>query len=147
MNNLLVNAPDGLQLVIGVMESGSYFDDSRVIWDERIDGELPSITLGGMVRSGANLIYSQPRMDEHIAATQPATPQSVTMRQARLALLAAGLLDTVQAAIVAAGPAAKIEWEYATEVQRSAGLIPAMATALGMTDAQIDVLFVAAAAL
>ncbi len=74
-------------------------------------------------------------------------PQSVTMRQARLALLAAGLLDAVESAILTAGTAAKIEWEYAQEVQRNAGLIPKMAQALGMTDAQIDDLFVAAAAL
>lgn len=74
-------------------------------------------------------------------------PQSVTMRQARLALLGAGLLETVEAAIVGAGPAAKIEWEYAKEVQRASGLVLAMATALGMTEAQIDALFVEAAKL
>lgn len=74
-------------------------------------------------------------------------PQSVTMRQARLALLAAGLLDPVNIAVLAAGSAAQVEWEYASEVQRSAGLVPAMAAALGMSDAQIDALFVAAAAL
>lgn len=74
-------------------------------------------------------------------------PPSVTMRQTRLALLGAGLLDAVTAAITAAGPAAKIEWEYAGDVQRSAGLVPAMAAALGMSDAQLDALFIAAAAL
>ena len=74
-------------------------------------------------------------------------PQSVTMRQARLALLAAGLLDTVETAIAGAGPAAVIEWDYATEVQRASGLVPAMATALGLTDEQIDALFVQAATL
>ena len=74
-------------------------------------------------------------------------PQVVTMRQARLALLGAGLLDTVELAIGGAGPAAAIEWEYAQEVQRGSGLVPAMATALGMTDVQIDALFVQAATL
>ena len=74
-------------------------------------------------------------------------PSKVTMRQARLALLGAGLLSTVQTAIAGAGPAAAIEWDYATEVQRGSGLVPAMATALGMTDAQIDALFVQAATL
>ena len=74
-------------------------------------------------------------------------PQFVTMRQARLALLAAGLLDLVETAIAGAGPAAKIEWDYATEVQRASGLVPAMATALGLTDTQIDALFVQAATL
>lgn len=74
-------------------------------------------------------------------------PSQVTMRQARLALLAAGLLDDVEGAISTAGPAAKIEWEYAQEVQRSSGLVPAMATAMGMTDLQLDNLFVMASTL
>ena len=78
-------------------------------------------------------------------------PQSVTMRQARLALLGAGKLAGVTAVINALPSpqkeAAQIEWEYAAMVQRDSGLVPAMATALGMTDAQIDGLFIAAAAL
>lgn len=56
---LLVNAPTGLQEVVEVAESGSYFDESLVIWDERADGELPSVTLGGMVRNGSVLEFSQ----------------------------------------------------------------------------------------
>jgi len=76
-------------------------------------------------------------------------PQEVTMRQARLALLGAGLLGGVDAAIASlpspTKEAASIEWEYAAVVQRSSGLVPAMATALGMTSEQIDALFVAAA--
>lgn len=74
-------------------------------------------------------------------------PQSVSMRQARLALLAAGLLGAVETAITQAGAAATIEWEYATSVDRTYGLVPAMATALGLTGEQLDALFVAAAAL
>lgn len=74
-------------------------------------------------------------------------PQQVTMRQARLALLGAGLLSGVETAIAGAGPAAQIEWEYASEVQRSSGLVPAMASALGMTESQIDSLFITAATL
>lgn len=76
-----------------------------------------------------------------------AIPRAVTMRQARLALLNAGLLDDVNAAIAAAGTAEQIEWEYAQEVSRSHGLVPTMATQLGMTSGQLDALFVAAAAL
>ena len=50
MYKLLVNAPSGLQEIIDVTETGSYFDPALVIWDERIDGTLPEVTLGGMVR-------------------------------------------------------------------------------------------------
>lgn len=88
-------------------------------------------------------------LDAYPAPLTPSlvVPQSVTMRQARLALLAVGLLPAVTAAIAAAGDAAQIEWEYANEVLRASGLVPAMATALGMTETQIDELFIAAAAL
>jgi hypothetical protein len=78
-------------------------------------------------------------------------PQAVTMRQARLALLGAGVLDLVQAAIDAlpepAKSAAQITWEYSTEVHRHNGLVSQLAPALGMTEAQIDTLFITAAAL
>ena len=78
----------------------------------------------------------------------PAVPPSVTMRQARLALLGAGLLARVDAAINALPSpqkeAARIEWEYATEVQRSSGLVPMMGAALGLDDAALDALFIGA---
>lgn len=80
-------------------------------------------------------------------APAPVVPRSVTMRQARLALLNAGMLDAVQAAVAGAGPAAAIAWEYSQAVERDYGLVPAMAASLGLTDAQIDALFTAAAAL
>lgn len=72
-------------------------------------------------------------------------PKRVTMRQARLALSEAGLLDDVNAAIVAAGGAAVIEWEYATEVRRSWPLVATLASALNMTEVDLDALFSAAA--
>ena len=78
-------------------------------------------------------------------------PPAVTMRQARLALLGAGLLAGVDAAIDSLPSpqkeAARIEWEYATEVQRSSGLVPMMRVALGLDDAALDALFIGAAAL
>ena len=78
----------------------------------------------------------------------PVVPPSVTMRQARLALLGAGLLASVGAAIDSLPSpqkeAARIEWEYATEVQRSSGLVPMMGTALGLDDAALDALFIVA---
>ncbi len=79
------------------------------------------------------------------AAAQPA----VTMRQARLVLNAAGLLDDVAAAIAAlsepAKTAAQIEWEYSQEVHRNHGLVLSLAPALGLDDAALDALFTAAA--
>ena len=75
----------------------------------------------------------------------------VTMRQARLALLAAGVLGDVAPALAALPSphrdAAEIEWEYASEVRRDAPLIAAIGSALGLTEDQIDDLFEAAAVL
>ena len=81
----------------------------------------------------------------------PYVPSVVSMRQARLALLGAGLLASVDAAIDSLPSpqkeAARIEWEYATDVQRSSGLVPMMGLALGLDDAALDALFIEAAAL
>lgn len=78
-------------------------------------------------------------------------PSTVTMRQARLALLQSGLLATVNAALDAMvgpeGEAARIEWEYATMVERDSPLVTGLASALGMNDEQMDGLFTLAASL
>lgn len=77
---------------------------------------------------------------------------SVTMRQARLALLGAGLLDDVDAAIQAiADPvqrkAAEIEWEYAQTVDRDSAFTQQLAGGLQLTPEQLDSLFTQAATL
>lgn len=78
-------------------------------------------------------------------------PAEVTMRQARLALLAAGKLAAVEAAIDAmAEPtktAARIEWEYSNALQRDNALVAALGPALGLSTNAVDNLFRAAAAL
>jgi hypothetical protein len=65
---LLVNAPSGLQQVIQIGEGGGYFDQSRVLWDERTDGLLPAITVGGMKRNGNSLEFDQQLLDAHNAS-------------------------------------------------------------------------------
>ena len=62
MYKLLVNAPSGLQEIVEVSEGGAYFDSALVIWDERIDGPLPAVELGGMVRV-ENHEYIAPAID------------------------------------------------------------------------------------
>lgn len=78
-------------------------------------------------------------------------PASVTMRQARMALRVAGKLTAVEAAIGALPEPQKtdalIEWEYSNEVQRHNGLVAQLGPMLGMTEAQLDALFVQAKAL
>lgn len=72
---------------------------------------------------------------------------SVTPRQARLALLGAGLLNQVETAVTNAGGAAKITWDYATQIRRTDPLVTTLGATLGLSDAQIDALFEQAAAL
>lgn len=81
----------------------------------------------------------------------PVVPAQVTMRQARLALLAAGHLDAVEQAFDAMPAdvkrAAQIEWEYAGHVERASAFTQQMAAMLNLDDAALDALFTAAAEL
>lgn len=81
----------------------------------------------------------------------PKLPESVTMRQARLALLAAGLLQSVEDAIAAmpepGQTAARIEWGYASTVERSSQFVAMLGSAIGLDDAQMDELFLSASLL
>jgi len=94
MYQLLVNAPDDTQRIEHISSTGEYYDASRVIWDERTDGALPSITLGGMTRVGTDLVFSQPQMDQHNAALLPAI-QSIKLAEIQQAYLAAVRADIV----------------------------------------------------
>lgn len=78
-------------------------------------------------------------------------PKIVTMRQARLALLHASLLQSATDAINAMpgteGDAARIEWEYAQEVHRNSDLVASLAKVLKLSNDQLDNLFTEAATL
>lgn len=78
-------------------------------------------------------------------------PKVVSMRQARLALLQNGLLTQVDATIATMpgveGEAARIEWEYATEVRRDSALTTGLAGALALSEQQLNELFTLAATL
>jgi hypothetical protein len=86
----------------------------------------------------------------YIAPVAPA-PAVVTMRQARLALLGAGLLQLVEDAIAGMPSpqkeAARIEWEYSQEVHRNRPFVLALSGALGLNDEQLDSLFLTASKL
>lgn len=81
----------------------------------------------------------------------PVVPQVISMRQARLALHSAGLLTMVEAAIDAQAEPFKtqamIEWDYATEVARTWPTLMLLAPVLGLTEAQLDALFISASQL
>lgn len=78
-------------------------------------------------------------------------PEYVTMKQARLTLLGAGMLSAVSTAVAGfegvEGEAARISWEYSTEVRRYDALTIALGAAIGLSSDQIDDLFITAAQL
>lgn len=82
---------------------------------------------------------------------EPVVPRLVSMRQARLALLGAGLLQGVEQAIEALPEpkrsAARIEWDYSSEVHRDRPFVQQLSVALGLDGSQLDALFVQAAQL
>jgi hypothetical protein len=80
-----------------------------------------------------------------------ATGLTVTMRQARLALMQTGKLSAVAAALASLPEpnktAANIEWEYSSELQRTKPLVVLLGAAIGLSPSQIDDLFTLAATL
>jgi hypothetical protein len=92
-------------------------------------------------------LVEAPEPEAPITPAPPAVPGSVSPRQARLALLAAGKLDAVEAAVAAGPQSTRIAWEYGLEIRRGDQLVVELAAALSMSDAEVDDLFRAAAAL
>ena len=122
-------------------------DDSAAVWRAVEDNSV--IERFGFTRADFHGAVA-PELPAY-APPPSDVPQSVTMRQARLALLAANMLTAVNTAIAnmpgSEGEAARIEWEYAHEVRRDSPLVQSLIPALGMNDASLDALFTAAAAL
>jgi len=75
----------------------------------------------------------------------PVVIPNISMRQARLALLADGLLDDIEAAM--STPEYKIWWEYSTVVERNNPLVEQVLSILGKSDAEIDQMFIGASQL
>jgi len=78
-------------------------------------------------------------------------PHEVSMRQARLALLARSVLGEVDTAIDSLPSpdreAARIEWDYSSVVARNSPLVVMMGAALSLDDDALDELFITAARL
>ena len=74
----------------------------------------------------------------------PEVPLEVTPYQARCALDAAGLLDTVEAIVAQSPRQTRNAWEYGITVDRHSPMIENLGAALGLTSAQIDNLFIQA---
>lgn len=73
-------------------------------------------------------------------------PNSITMRQARLYLYSVDKLEDVET-IVQTRKDWQIEWEYTSEVERSSLLISTIKDKLGLSDIEVDDMFIAASKL
>lgn len=68
MIRIIVNAPTGEQQEIPIDESGSYFDESLVIWDERKDPPLPEDhTIGKLARNEEGIFEMPDYLPAHAA--------------------------------------------------------------------------------
>ena len=99
------------------------------------------------------LVWHADRVERQwtVVAYTPPVPAAVTRRQLRLELLSRGLLANVTAALngipdEATKAAALIEWEDATTFDRAHPLVGQIGAALGLTSAQLDDIWRAAAA-
>jgi hypothetical protein len=118
------------------------------------DAEYINFVMGAAVTSWGREYQAVEPPPEVPPVEVEGVPQEVTMRQAQLALLGAGLLDTVEAAIAqmlasgtVEGKAAHITWTKSATVRRDNTLIATMQAQLGLTSEQVDNLFVTAAGL
>jgi hypothetical protein len=79
-------------------------------------------------------------------APPPPIPSTVTRFQALATLAAGGYLDTVHAYIdtLPRSNITRLAFENASDWERTSPTVNALATMLGLTDAQVDELFIAA---
>lgn len=165
MSRLLVNAPSGLQEVIEIGEGGGYFDESRVLWDERADGPLPDITLGGMTRidgspaveatedsEAVDAVPARLEFDQAAFDAQPVigtTPTEVTALQGLLALHEAGYSDDYEA-WADSSDRTFVEKAFISKAliwHKNSPVIAAACVALEISDEQLNQLFELAATL
>lgn len=66
---------------------------------------------------------------------------TLTMRQARLYLQQAGLLQQVDALVSTLDESARIEWQYSTTVEMSSPIVTALAAQLHLSAEQVQAMF------
>lgn len=143
MPRLLVNSPSGEQIIIEIDPTGDYYDVTKIVWDESRDGPMPDVILGKMARSGSSLITLPDYIPGHAAAIYAKqVPDSVPMPAAKQALIEAGLLNDVNDFIATLKPEQQVWYTDSIFINRNDELVELFRIAKGMTDKQIDDLFI-----
>lgn len=91
-------------------------------------------------------IIDQEAINAFKLINRPPVPQVITPRQFRLQLLALNLLDEVEA-MASVDKATQIWFEYSLDFQRNHEMLLASASALGMSDEDMDTFFIEASKL
>ena len=109
-----------------------------------VDGIYP---LGAVI--GVAEEWLEDNSAEVVAFLNPPPPpiESVSSRQFKLQLLAAGLLDSVDAWVKTQDRATQISYEYSGEFVKESPMMATGFQAMGFTDQQIDDFFTAASKL
>jgi hypothetical protein len=94
--------------------------------------------------ANGSTIWDTARMAED---AKPKVPYSITPRQARLALNFYDLRSSVDAAMLMASQNIKDEWAFANEIRRDWPALQVLAASLGITNTQLDELFIYGATL
>ncbi|MEQ1888654.1 MAG: hypothetical protein ABL951_05670 [Alphaproteobacteria bacterium] len=110
---LLVNAPSGDQEIIDIGPGGGYFDPERVLWDEREDGPMPSVTPGAMVRDGSRLVVDE-RMASDIGSAKAAAEHNAEI-DAQIAALKVPFTQDQMAFLESITPAGALQAALATK--------------------------------
>ena len=146
-DNIVMFAGNDLALQAGMCSGKGWLfrnPEGIVLTLEEVDS-LPD----GFVPNGwtydAGIWASNEIAEQHMSEEEKAeVPILVTIRQARMALLAAGLLSAVNNFVASQSDEIKIYWEYSQELYRYHPVLMSLGSQLGLSDQQIDALFVAA---
>lgn len=134
-----------------------YSASTRGFYDDAIHSTLPADAKPITEQVRENLLAAQSAgkviepdangLPVAVDLPPPGPPQVVSRFQARAALHLAGLLDQVETLMAdpATDTLARLAWTDAQEFRRTSPTLLAMASALSLTDAQLDQLFITAA--
>lgn len=139
-NEQIISLLRGEAESIGIMRNGNQI----VRTDRPLEGVTPLNEVPAEVKEYADEIRA--------GYLKQIAPKEITIKQARLALLKAGLLESVEQAInnepdETLKKTLQIEWEYMLHLERDNALLAAVAQRLGLSDMQIDELFIEASKL
>ena len=110
----------------------------KVVQEIESDADYQAMQLWRQSNDLFNYTSSQP----------PVTvPRAVTPRQIRIALTHVGLRDTVESFVAQASRDVRDVWEFSVEVQRNNPILLQMMPLLGLSNQQIDDLFILASTL